>query len=254
MATHINLAGKLEIKESLIYIYDILVEKLLPEYDFTLAIDIYNELGGSYKNLKVLLEPFIISQSWQLNLLENLKTIDEDYVIAKLESIFSNEYEPLENKIIACRMLLNTKSIVGLEYLINYIKIHEKNPLDDYRSIGLIKITEHREAIELILSVIHIPFKIEFKEKNSFNSLLDFLLNSINEIILNKNDNDLYMEVRERIILFINQTKLNNPKVSDLYHFLDRLELMFYQNKEQILDIKESLKILSEINNKVPLD
>lgn len=245
LVNHINYCINNKLDEVLNYVYNYLL--LYKKDNFRIkelrnaSLKAILSLANDYKNLKETLVKIQDDYKWIIvDKLIN-KNIEITYIEKYLLNLLKSKNEDISFE--ASEYLIKLQNIEGLQYYVEYVRKNKKFRYNDWKESPFSKLT-NIELTPLLIELLEIDFN-EKIEQDKYESLYKHVTNAIKSIALYSEKN--YLAVKLSIESFIKNNK-KIKKINRLYYFLEDLELQFYINKSEAIEIKEVVSKLKELN------
>ncbi|RYG38471.1 MAG: hypothetical protein EOO01_29645 [Chitinophagaceae bacterium] len=243
---HLELCKELKLYEAVPLLLDKINSGTYRTSDTSHMVSIYNKLGGAREDLLTLFKKLIPYENYLYR--ELVRILIEPcpaQVLPGLQKVLKDAAQTDENKIGAATFLASAGEITGLNYLIDYLKVHKKPPTE-IQSDNQIWNVDTKKALKKLGGVIYMVPDTSCHCEPFYRSPDRYIL-EILEKLAYKSEEDLLLvcEFYQR-----NAKKYHNAfpdTAKDLIWYCENAIENFRKNATYTPDIKEIKDILKNL-------
>ncbi|WP_424963920.1 NACHT domain-containing protein [Ekhidna sp.] len=241
LKNHLYLICQHKVVEAYDYVKKEILNSKRKDYDRREILRTYYELTRDIDGLKELLD--VSDSEIRFELIDHLIDANQDEYVEKELLIEIRSDIDICDKKDASNRLVGLQNIEGLEIYISWIKECSNNTIEEYRAIGLEKLTNIK-AVPLLIDLLKLSYERNIRI-HTFQPLSNYIIDVFGQMAVVSESN--LRIVKKSIYEFIEKNQALNENIRFLRLSVERFESQFYYNKAQnysISEVKSKLQLL----------
>lgn len=247
LENHVEYLTKNKVQESYPIILQLITNTQKTDRLRGTLLKIYIQEVDDKEKLKLLLSEADNVIRWML-VDHFVKDGDNKFLVEYLMKFLKNESD-IDIQLKAASRLIRLQNVEGLTFYFNWLKSNK--PTLDRHLLRSISTLSNKDAIPLLMEMLHFSYQEELEVEERFDSLNSTIKSALHNIAIFNEEN--FLIIKKTLETFIIENKLKYKDVNLLEYSLERMEDQFYMNKAKSYTISQAVEKLKQVTSIIAL-